>query len=273
MSDTPNPIGTPTISFLTDYGLVDEFVGVCRSVIRQLAPSTMVIDVSHDIAAHDVRAGSLALVRSVQYLADGVVLAIVDPGVGTLRRAIAVEAGPMTFVGPDNGLMAPAVAMLGGARRAVHLTNDEFHLSAPGPTFAGRDIFAPVAAQLTNGVSILELGPEIDPAGLVPGVIPLTRTEDGAVHAEVLWVDRFGNAQLNVDPDEIAAMGDTVSLEFAGTTRTAHRADTFAEIKTGSIGLVVDSYGMVAVCLDRRPAATDLGLGSGVAVTLRSPDR
>lgn len=264
---------TPTISFLTDYGLVDEFVGVCRSVVRQLAPLTAVIDITHDIAAHDVRAGSLTLVRAVQYLADGVVLAIVDPGVGTARRAIAVEAGPMIFVGPDNGLMAPAVAMLGGARRAVHLTNEEYHLSAPGPTFAGRDVFSPVAAQLTNGVELTEFGPEIDPAGLVPGMIPLTRSENDAVHAEVLWVDRYGNAQLNVDPDEIAALGDAISLEFAGTTRTAHRAETYAAIKTGSIGLVVDSYGMVSVCLDRRPAASDLGLGAGTAVVLRTPDR
>lgn len=261
-----------TISFLTDYGLADEFVGVCRSVIRQLSPNAHVIDVSHDIAAHDVRAGSLTLVRAIQYLADGVVLAIVDPGVGTARRALAVEAGPMVFVGPDNGLLAPAVAMLGGARRAVSLTNEEYHLSAPGPTFAGRDIFAPVAAQLTNGVPLEAFGDEIDPAGLVPGVIPLTRQEADAVHAEVLWVDRFGNAQLNVDPDEIAHFGDTLTLEFASTARTGHRAETYAAIKTGSIGLVVDSYGMVSVCLDRRPASTDLGLAPGAPVVLRAAD-
>lgn len=259
---------TSTISFLTDYGLADEFVGVCRSVIRQLAPTAMVIDISHDVAAHDVRAGSLTLVRAVQYLADGVVLAVVDPGVGTARRAIAVEAGPMTFVGPDNGLLAPAVAMLGGARRAVELTNDEYHLSAPGTTFAGRDIFAPVAAQLANGVPLADVGAEIDPAGLVPGVIPLTRTDAGVIHAEVLWVDRFGNAQLNVDPDELGPSSSAVSLEFGGNIRTAHRAQTYASIGTGSIGLVVDSYGMVSVCLDRRSAADELGLGAGVAVSL-----
>ncbi len=260
---------TPTISFLTDYGLTDEFVGVCRSVIRQIAPTAMVIDVSHEVAAHDVRAGSLTLVRAVQYLADGVVLAIVDPGVGTSRRAIAVEAGPMTFVGPDNGLLAPAVAMLGGATGAVHLTNDAFHLSAPGVTFAGRDVFAPVAAQLANGVALADLGDLIDPAGLVPGVIPLTRTDDGVIHAEVLWVDRFGNAQLNVDPDELGPDATAVSVEFGTTTRTAHRAHTYASIGTGSIGLVTDSYGMLSLCLDRRSAADELGLGPGVAVSLK----
>ena len=267
-------MASPTISFLTDYGLADEFVGVCRSVIRQLAPDTVVIDVSHEVAAHDVRAGSLTLVRAVQYLADGVVLAVVDPGVGTARRAIAVEAGPMVFVGPDNGLLAPAVAMLGGATRTVELTNDEHHLSAPGATFAGRDIFAPVAALLSTGVDLSEFGPTIDAAGLVPAMVPLTRRDDdGAVHAEVLWVDRFGNAQLNVDPDEIVDLGDAISIEFGTTTRTARLAPTYASIGTGAIGLVTDSYGMLAVCLDRRPASTDLGLGAGTAVVLRRPDR
>jgi S-adenosyl-L-methionine hydrolase (adenosine-forming) len=268
---TTAPPATPTISFLTDYGLADEFVGVCRSVIRQLSPAAHVIDVTHDIAAHDVRAGSLALVRAVQYLADGVVLAIVDPGVGTARRAIAVEAGPMIFVGPDNGLLAPAVAMLGGATRAVSLTNEDHHLSAPGATFAGRDIFSPVAAQLANGLDLAEFGEIIDAAGLVPGMVPLTRSEEGVVHAEVLWVDRYGNAQLNVDPDEVEEMGDTISLEFAGTTRTAHRAETYASIKTGAIGLVVDSYGLLSVCLDRRSASSDLGLGAGAGVLLSEP--
>ena len=268
-SPTTPTISFPTISFLSDYGLTDEFVGVCRSVIRQLAPTATVIDVSHDVPVHDVRAGSLTLVRAVQYLADGVVLAIVDPGVGTSRRAIAVEAGPMTFVGPDNGLLAPAVAFLGGATRAVHLNNAEFHLSAPGVTFAGRDVFAPVAAQLANGVALTDLGDLIDPAGLVPGVIPLTRTDDGVIHAEVLWVDRFGNAQLNVDPDDLGPGATAVSVEFGTTTRTAHIADTYASIGTGAIGLVTDSYGMLSLCLDRRSAADELGLGAGVAVSLK----
>ena len=260
-----------TISFLTDYGHTDEFVGVCKSVIRQLAPAAVVIDITHEIAAHDIRAGSLALVRSVQYLADGVVLAIVDPGVGTARKAIAVEVGERgetVLIGPDNGLLAPAVAMLGGARRAAALTNEELHLAAPGPTFAGRDIFAPVAAHLCAGATFESLGSAIDPAGLVPGVLPLTRVEDDGVHGEVLWADRFGNAQLNIDPAEIDDLGRVLSITFGAVARTAHRAETYADIKPGQIGLVVDSYGLVSVCLDRRSAAQELGLGSGVAIVL-----
>ena len=143
------------------------------------------------------------------------VLAVVDPGVGTARRAVAVEVGDdpaSVFVGPDNGLLAPAVGMAGGAGRAVSLTNDDYHLPSPGPTFAGRDVFAPAAAHLCAGVDIAELGELIDAGTLQPGLLPLTRHEDATVLGEVLWIDRFGNAQLNVDPDEVAAMGDVVTL-------------------------------------------------------------
>src|SRR3954468_16547693 len=149
-----------TISFLSDYGLTDEFVGVCKAVIRRVAPHVTVLDVCHEIPPHDVRAGSLALARAAQYLPTGVVLAVVDPGVGGERRAVAVEGadGEAYFVGPDNGLLASAVAMTGGAQRAVSLTNDEYQFPAPGPTFAGRDIFAPAAAYLCAGVDVAELG-------------------------------------------------------------------------------------------------------------------
>src|SRR3954447_1392346 len=157
--------GYDTISFLSDYGTDDEFVGVVKSVIRQLAPAVAVIDVTHGIAPHDVRGGALTLARSAQYLAPGVVLAVVDPGVGTERRAVAVEVGDgiSVLIGPDNGLLAPAVAMVGGATRAVELTNPDYQQPAPGPTFDGRDVFAPAAAHLCNGVPLSEFGPEIDP--------------------------------------------------------------------------------------------------------------
>src|SRR2546421_918797 len=159
-----------TVSFLSDYGLVDEFVGVVKSVIRSIAPPVTVVDITHQVPAHDVRAGSLTLVRAVQYLPPGVVLAVVDPGVGSGRRAIAVEVAEAeaVFVGPDNGLLASAVSMTGGATRAVSLTNEAYHLPAPGPTFAGRDVFAPAAANLCNGVDLAELGDPVDPLTLLP---------------------------------------------------------------------------------------------------------
>jgi S-adenosyl-L-methionine hydrolase (adenosine-forming) len=207
-----------TISFLSDYGLEDEFVGVVHSVVRSIAPDVAVIDVTHAIEPHDVRGGGLALARSAQYLCPGVVLAVVDPGVGSNRRPVAIEVGDgaSILVGPDNGLLAPAVAMVGGATAAVELTNSDYHLPAPGPTFAGRDIFAPVAANLCLGVPLSELGRTLDPGELVPGVLPISRVEGDALVAEVLWVDRFGNLQLNVDPGDIESYGPRVRLRFAG---------------------------------------------------------
>ena len=146
--------------------------------------------------------------RAVQYLPDGVVLAVVDPGVGTDRRCIAVEVEDGFLVGPDNGLLAPAVAMLGGPTRVVELDDDEYQLPAPGPTFAGRDVMAPAAAYLAAGVPIGELGPDVDPASLAPGSSRCrTRPTTARIAGEVLWVDRFGNCQLNLAPEQLEDRG------------------------------------------------------------------
>lgn len=274
--------------FLSDYGLEDEFVGVMKAVIRAIAPHVVVGDVTHSIPAHDIRAGALALARSMQYLTlvPSVILAVIDPGVGSDRRAVAVEAGgengdgrhdplggPLgpsaILVGPDNGLMASAVAMAGGARRAVSLTNDEYHLPAPGPTFAGRDVFAPAAAHLCAGVDIAELGEPVDPITLLPGIIPLSRHEEGAVTGEVLWVDRFGNIQLNVDPDDLLLMDDPLVLVSGDRTRKAIRVRSYSDLRSGQIGLVTDSYGLVSIALDRRSASEELRIGSGDSVTIK----
>ena len=262
-----------TITFLSDYGTGDEFVGVVKSVIRQIAPHVTVVDLTHEVPAYDVRAGGLTLSRAAQYLCPGVVLAVVDPGVGTERRGIAVEVGggQSYLVGPDNGLLAGAVAMCGGATAAVELTNPEYQLLAPGPTFAGRDVFAPAAAHLCAGVPLADLGRAIDPLSLLPGLLPLTREEDGALLAEVLWVDRYGNCQLNVDPDEVAAFGPRVQLRWGDDVRTAERAATYEGIAPGQVGLVVDSYGMLSVCLGKRSASAELRLPVGTEVTLQAP--
>jgi len=267
--------GFDTVSFLSDYGSADEFAGLVRAVLRDMAPHAAVIDLTHEIPPHDIRAGSLALARCIQYVPAGVVLAVVDPGVGTARRAVAVEVagGAGVIVAPDNGLIAPAVAMAGGLGRAVVLSDPTFHLPAPGATFAGRDIFAPVAAHLCNGVPLEALGEMIDPGQLMPGVIPVPREEDTGLVAEVLWVDRFGNAQLNVGPDDVAGWGDAVSLAWAGNVRTGHIVTTYDEIGSGAIGLVLDSYGLLAVALMRRSAADELDLSAGQEVTLCVPGR
>jgi S-adenosyl-L-methionine hydrolase (adenosine-forming) len=258
-----------TVSFLSDYGTVDEFVGVVKSVIRDLARHVTVVDLTHEIAPYDVRAGSLALARCIQYVPSGVVLAVVDPGVGTERRALAVEVldGEGVFVGPDNGLLAPAVAMAGGAGRCVCLTSEAHRLPTPGATFAGRDVFAPAAAHLCNGVDLFELGDPVDPVSLLPGIVPLSREQDGELVGEVLWVDRFGNAQLNVGPDEIEGWGDQVRLRAGGQVRSARVAATYDGVGGGP-GLVVDSYGLLSVVLARRSAAVELDLAAGDPVTL-----
>jgi S-adenosylmethionine hydrolase len=271
-----------TVSLLTDYGLDDEFVGVVKSVIRDLAPHAAIVDLTHGVRPFDVRAGSLALARAIPYVAEGVVVGVVDPGVGTNRKAIAVEVGDGAgvLVGPDNGLLAPAVALAGGATRAVELDNAAYQLEAPGATFAGRDVFAPAAAHLCNGVDLGELGSPLDSALLVPGMIPLPRTEADGIHAEVLWVDRFGNCQLNVGPDEVAELtsgsglpdGDVVTVVCGEQRRSARLAAAFGELPTGTVGLVLDSQGMYALALDRRSASAELQLGTGDAVLLTASD-
>jgi S-adenosylmethionine hydrolase len=263
-----------TISFLSDYGLRDEFVGIVKGVIADLAPHARVIDLTHEVPPFDVRAGSLALARCITYVPQGVVLAVVDPGVGTARRGIAVSVGDGRgiLVGPDNGLLSMGTALAGGADAAVVLNNPRYQLEAPGDTFAGRDIFAPAAAHLCNGVALGELGDTIDPNLLLPGVVPLPRTEGDTIVAEVTWVDRYGNCQLNVGPDEVAKLGTTLSIGLTSptgerSTRTAAVVRTFADIG-GGIGLVVDSFGMLAICVDRGSAAEELSVAPGDAVVL-----
>ena len=267
-----------TITFLSDLGTVDEYVGVVKAVVRDLAPHATVVDLTHGIAPFDVRAGSLALARAISYLPDGVIIASVDPGTGQSRRCVAVEVadGAGVIIGPDNGLLAPGVAMAGGAGRCVVLDHIELHLPAAGGTFAARDVFAPVAAALCNGVDLLELGTPVEPDLLLPGVVPLPREEAGVMICEVLWVDRFGNCQLNVGPDEVAHWGSLLQVSVGDPSvsvrRTARRVGTFDEVGVGAVGLLVDSNGMLSLVLDRRSAAEELGCAAGDLVVLAPVD-
>jgi len=262
------------IAFASDYGLDDEFVGVCKAVVLGLAPGTPILDLGHGIPPHDVRAGSLLLVRAVQYLPDEtIVLAVVDPGVGTDRRLVAVDVEGGVLLGPDNGLLAPATAMIGGPRRVVALENPEYRLAAPGPTFAGRDVLAPAAGHLAAGVPLEALGPEIDPAGLVPGVVSLPDAEpSGAIAGEVWWVDRFGNCQLNVDPEALLLAGTRpgghVELRLSDGARSARWVHTYADAKPSELVVLVDSYGLLALAYDRESAAAALGVRAGSPVTV-----
>ena len=262
-----------TISFLSDFGTADEFVGVVHSVINSIAPFVKVIDITHGVPHFDIRSGGLALARSAQYLSPGVVLAVVDPGVGTQRRAVAVEVGggESVLVGPDNGLLAPTVALVGGADRAVSLTEINYQLPAPGPTFAGRDIFGPAAAHIASGVDLLELGDEVEGSSLVPGLMPITSKESDGLHAEVLWVDQYGNAQINLDPIELEIKENEINhfeIKIAGRTRIAKKVETFEELGGGELGLTIDSYGLVALVIGRGSAAEEMKISTGNQVII-----
>ncbi|HEX5630610.1 MAG TPA: SAM-dependent chlorinase/fluorinase [Acidimicrobiia bacterium] len=262
------------ISFLSDFGSRDEFVGVVHGVIERISPGTRVIDVTHDVPRGNLRAGSLALLRAIQYLPDGVVLAVVDPGVGTGRRAIAASTARGYFVGPDNGLLAPAVAMVGGAQRFVALESPEFRLPGAGSTFDGRDLFAPAAAVLASGEAGLDdLGPEVDPSSVVPLLLPLTESAGGKVSGEVWWVDGYGNAQTNVAPEDLEGLGihpgDDVMVRVGAVEHTMHWVTGYG---TGE-GPVIhcDSHGLIAIAIPGGDAAASLGIREGLSVGFRSP--
>lgn len=266
------------ISFLSDFGHVDEFVGVVHGVIARIAPSTRILDITHGIGHGDIHGGAMALTRAVQYMPDGVFLAVVDPGVGTERRAIAARTPVGHFVGPDNGLLAPAVAMVGGADLIVSLEDERFQLPAKGATFAGRDVFGPAAAVLASEqAGIEDLGPILDPGSISPLLIPLAEPAgNGSVRGSVLWVDTFGNIQFNVAPDDLAALdlaeGDDVLVSFnMEDFRLAWRS-TYGDVEEGEAILHVDSHGQMALAVRAGRADEDFSFGVGDTVILGRPD-
>ena len=263
------------VSFLSDFGIADEFVGVVHGVIARIAPGVRVLDVTHGIRRGDVQSGALALLRAVQYLPNGVVLAVVDPGVGTDRAAIAVETEWGFLVGPDNGLLAPAVAMVGGAGRAVRLEDPRFRLPGGGDTFAGRDVFAPAAAVLASGeASLDDLGPDFPVHHLTPLLLPLPSVEGEAVRGEVVWEDGFGNLQTNVSPEDLAAIGAApghhLVLDFGIARHGVPWAAAYGDVGEGELLAHVDSAGQIAVAVRGGSAAATLGIGVGRSVTIRS---
>lgn len=266
------------ISFLSDFGHRDEFVGVVHGVIARIAPEVRVIDVGHDFPAGDIRAGALALLRAVQYLPQGVALAVVDPGVGTERRAIAARTEWGYFVGPDNGLLAPAVAMVGGADLIVSLEDPRFQLPADGATFHGRDVFAPAAAVLAAGeAAIGDLGPAVDPTTVAPLLLPLVEADGrGGVRGEILWVDHFGNAQTSIAPADLAGLdlapGDDVSVQIGGGEFRLPWVEAYGNVEPGEGLLHVDSYGQMALAVREGRADESFPVGSSVHIAMGRPE-
>jgi S-adenosylmethionine hydrolase len=267
---------TRPILFLTDFGLDDEFVGTCHAAIARIAPEARVLDLAHGIPRQDVLRGALVLADTVPYApADTVFLGVVDPGVGTDRRALVVEAGEALLVGPDNGLLSLAWEALGGARRAFSIESEAFNPAKASPTFHGRDVFAPVAARLAEGVSPESVGPSVDPASLERVEVPSPEVEPGRVVCRVVAVDRFGNAHLAGEPDvlEEAGIANVPRLEVRakGHRSFAREARTFADVPEWAVGVVVDSSGRLALVRNGESAAESLDLEPGDEVEIALP--
>lgn len=257
------------ISFLSDFGLEDDFVGVCHGVIARIAPDARVIDVTHGIERQAVLQGALVLADTLPYVPEGVHLAVVDPGVGSDRRAVALrDREGRVFVGPDNGLLVPA-AERAGIEGAWALENAAYRLERVSRTFHGRDVFAPAAAYIATGVMAEELGPALEPASLVRLDLPEAEVADGAIRATVLLVDRFGNAQLNLSPADLDRAGIAPRARVEIGSHPAIVAGTFSDAGPGELVLYEDSYGRMALAIAGGNAAETLSIRPGDTLAIR----
>jgi S-adenosyl-L-methionine hydrolase (adenosine-forming) len=264
------------ITFLSDFGLVDDFVGTCHAVIKRIAPDVQIIDLTHGIRPRQVLQGALVLANTVPYSPAGVHLAVVDPGVGSGRRALALEAGEgRRFVGPDNGLLLPAAERFGGIRSAHEITNPQYALTPVSATFHGRDVFSPAAAHLALGLPLAELGPPVDPEALVRLEVPSPELSDGTIRATCLYVDRFGNMQLNLGREQLEGLGIVpgrrVRLRVGDSREDAVAARTFADAERGRLLLYEDSYRNVSLAVSRGSAAERFGIEAGAEVEIEVP--
>ncbi len=255
------------ITFMTDFGLEDDFVGTCHGVIAGIAPEARVIDVTHGIAPQAVLQGALVLRNTTPYMPAGVHLAVVDPGVGGDRRAIALRTSDgRVFVGPDNGLLTLVADEL-GIDAAHELTAERYRLPDVSHTFHARDVFAPAAAHLAAGVELAELGPSLDPAELVRVVVPDPELGRSQISATVLSVDRFGNIATNARRKHLDALGlengDQAEVRVALDRYYAVVAGTFADAPTGELILYEDSSALVTLAISLGDAARLTGAGAG----------
>jgi S-adenosylmethionine hydrolase len=263
------------ITFLTDFGLEDDFVGVCKGVIQRIAPGTQVIDITHGIRPQAILEGAFTLSDALPYMPAGVHLAVVDPEVGGDRRPVALRSGDgRLYVGPDNGLLIPAAERFDGIDAAHELTNRELWLDRISRTFHARDIFAPVAAYLSAGTALDAVGPRIDPATLVRIEVPKPKIGPRLVVARCVSVDRFGNVQLNVRPEHLVEAGinhgTRIEMELAAERYYGVAAETFGDVGTGEIVLYEDAYQNVAIAIYRGNAADTFTIRPGDAVVLRA---
>lgn len=263
----------PFITFLSDFGLRDDFVGTCHGVIKTITPEAHIIDITHGIPPQAVLQGALVLANTLPYMPRGVHLAVVDPGVGGARRALALrDADDRLYVGPDNGLLVPAAERRGGIAAAHELANPAYALPSVSRTFHGRDLFAPAAAHLARGVALEELGPPLDPEALVRLDLPTPEVSERRIRATILYVDGFGNMQLNLTRDDVEPVGvvpgTRVELELATDRYYAVAARTFGDARRGDIILYEDSYRNMSVAINGGNAAQMFGARPGEDVRI-----
>jgi S-adenosylmethionine hydrolase len=265
------------ITFLSDFGLKDDFVGTCHGVMKRIAPEAQIIDITHGIPATAILQGALVLANTIGFMPVGVHLAIVDPGVGGPRRALALrDAEGRVYVGPDNGLLLPA-ASRAGIEDVHELGNPAYALESISRTFHGRDLFAPAAAHLAIGVPLAELGPPIDAEGLVRLDIPAPAIDGRGIRATLLYVDSFGNIALNLDRDDVEALGivsgTRVELDLpSGERYYAVMARTFADARPGDVILYEDSYKNMSLAITRGSAARMLHASPGQQIRIALAD-
>ena len=262
------------VSLLTDYGHDDEFVGVCHGVIRSIHPAAEIVDVTHGIGRYDVRHGAIVLRNTVPYLPVGVHVAVVDPQVGTERRAVALRTGDgRLLVGPDNGLLSLAWERCGDVTLAVDVTRSPHRLEPVSATFHGRDVFAPVAAHLAAGAELADAGDPLAPGQLERLELPVPREENGALVGHALLCDRFGNVSLDVEHERLPGSGLTlgagVEVEVGDRRRLATFAHTFADVAPGELLVYEDAYRTLAIAVNRGDAAAMLGVQPDAEIRLR----
>jgi S-adenosylmethionine hydrolase len=241
----------------------------------RIAPGVSIVDLTHDVPGFAVEAGAEILQQATRYMpADAVYLAVVDPGVGTRRRKIALktEDGAL-LVGPDNGLLVPAAESLGGISGAAALTEERYHLKPISNTFHGRDVFAPVAAHLAAGAELSGLGEPVDPSSLVqldpPGALS-NAGEDFVTR--IIAIDRFGNARLSLAQEESGLeYGDDLKVDVGDGRMSVRYVDTFGSAKAGELVLVPDSHWRLSLAINKGNAAQALALGVGGKVRLIPP--
>lgn len=268
------------ITFLTDFG-PDAAAAICRGVMLSIAPEAAIVDISHSVRKYAIRDGAFLLWCSIPWMPVGVHLAVVDPGVGTERRPLAILAARGDIlVGPDNGLLVPAAERLGGIREVRALENRDLWLAGPSSTFHGRDVFAPVAAHLANGAPFESVGPLIDPASIERLEIPRARRDGDALASSVIYIDSFGNARLAGDPAELAGAvgpllrGRLLLLAFGpiegapGSRIEVPWVRTFGDVAPGGTLLYEDSFGRLALAVNQGSAAAELGLALDRAIRI-----